>query len=124
MAGPLSLGIASAQDAWSWLLLAAMAAKIASTLALLALKAGRPLAWVQRHEAALWWTTKLSALVICLGAAGLYRAAGDRAGALFFAALLPVAGLLVVAQLRRRRQGHGLLPAKASGSSSWNLPRP
>ncbi|HEY8878814.1 MAG TPA: hypothetical protein VIN03_14695 [Roseateles sp.] len=99
----VSLGFTTAQDGWSWLLMLSMAAKIGSTLALLGLKAGRPWRWVARHEAVLWWTTKLSALAICLCAALLCRAGGDRGGAFFFTALLLVAAMLVVARVRQRR---------------------
>lgn len=114
----LSLGFSTARDAWSWLLLSCMAGKIASTVVLLALKAGRRLDWVRRHEASLWWTTKLSALALCICAASLYHLAHDQAGTLLFAALLPVAATLVAVKWRRRRQGLGLLPANASASSA------
>ena len=101
----ISLGATTAQDAWSWLLILSLAAKVGSTLALLGLKAGLPWRPVARHGPVLWWTTKLSALAICASAALLCRAGGDRAGTVFFAALLLLASGLVAARVQRRRVG-------------------
>ena len=99
----ISLGFETAQDSWSWLLLLSITAKVGSTLALLGLKAGRPWRWVADHERSLWWTTKLSALAICVCAALLCRAGGDLGGAVFFAALLLVAAVLVATRVARRQ---------------------
>jgi len=84
------------------LILLALLAKVACTAALLGLKAGRDWPWARRHERPLWWATKLSALALCAGAAGLCWQAGDRETALLFAALWPVAAVLVAARLRHR----------------------
>ena len=105
LAPQLALGFATAHHAWSWALLLTMAAKIGSTLALLALKAGRRWHWVQRHEPLLWWTTKLSALAVCACAAMLCRLGGDAAGEWFFAVMLLIATLLVAARIKNRRAG-------------------
>lgn len=101
----LALGFATAQHAWSWALLLAMAAKVGSTLALLAPKSGRHWRWVQRHEAPLWWTTKLAALALCVCAAMLCHLGDDRLGERFFAGLLLVAMLLVAVRVKRRLAG-------------------
>lgn len=97
----VSLGWSSARDAWSWLLVLAMAAKIASTALLLTNSSGRS-HWIARHEPALWWTTKLSALALCLAAAALCDLASDQVGARAFGALLLAAIVLVIARVRRR----------------------
>jgi len=98
----LSLGFTTPQDAWSWLVLLSMTAKVGSTVALLGLKAGCDWPWVRRQEQSLWWATKLSALMLCAGATGLCWQAGDRETAVLFAALLSVALLLVAARVRHR----------------------
>ena len=96
----LTLGFTTAQDALSWLLLAAISLKLASTLLLIA---PRPPGWVRRHEPGLWWLTKLSALSACACAALLCRWAGDVQDALIFSVLLGVAVVLVAMRVVRRR---------------------
>jgi len=100
----LSLGLTTAQDAWSWLLLLALLTKAGSTALLLARKAGLSRAWVERHEPALWWTTKLSALALCVCATVLCRLAGDVAGERIFTLLGLVATLLVAGRVAHQRR--------------------
>ncbi|MFN3304264.1 MAG: hypothetical protein ACK44A_11150 [Roseateles sp.] len=98
----ISLGLASSRDVWSWLLLLSMAAKVGSTLILLAQRAGCSWRWASCHRAGLWWTTKLSALAVCASAVALCRLADDTLGERFFEALLLVAAALVAVRIWHR----------------------
>jgi hypothetical protein len=87
----------------SWLFVVALFVKVASTAVGLASTHGTA---KRQVSSAVWWSSKLSALVLCLAADMLCLAADDQLGQVVFFGLLVVASGVVAHVGRARAKEH------------------